>query len=190
MSKTIKTGVPIFPAPVVDSEYVPYMSWELALPLKWRTEMLTAARFEQRVVHIGDRVFDNDRWPLLPIERWLLVYQAMMDRAVAFATDQGIKVQGFVENLIVYRYIAGQRADWHHDYGSTENDHSKVTVISQLNPSGEFSGGDLELLEEGVVSMRAGTVIAFPSWQAHRVTPLTRGTRYALVGWIAGPRWS
>jgi PKHD-type hydroxylase len=34
-----------------------------------------------------------------------------------------------------------------------------------------------------------GTFIAFPSFMLHRVTPVTRGTRWSLVAWILGTRW-
>ena len=34
-----------------------------------------------------------------------------------------------------------------------------------------------------------GTFIAFPSFVLHRVTPVTRGTRWSLVAWILGARW-
>ncbi len=36
---------------------------------------------------------------------------------------------------------------------------------------------------------RRGAFIAFPSFLLHRVTPVTRGTRWSLVAWILGPRW-
>jgi hypothetical protein len=32
-----------------------------------------------------------------------------------------------------------------------------------------------------------GTVIVFPSYLAHCVTPVTKGVRWALVGWVHGP---
>ena len=32
-----------------------------------------------------------------------------------------------------------------------------------------------------------GSVIVFPSYQLHRVKPVTKGTRYSLVGWACGP---
>jgi PKHD-type hydroxylase len=35
-----------------------------------------------------------------------------------------------------------------------------------------------------------GAFIAFPNFLLHRVTPVTRGTRWSLVAWIMGPRWS
>ena len=53
-------------------------------------------------------------------------------------------------------------------------------------------GGDLELLygtEPQKLAKARGTFIVFPSFMLHRVTPVTRGTRWSLVAWIAGARW-
>jgi PKHD-type hydroxylase len=36
---------------------------------------------------------------------------------------------------------------------------------------------------------KRGAFIAFPSFVLHRVTPVTRGTRWSLVAWILGNRW-
>ena len=36
---------------------------------------------------------------------------------------------------------------------------------------------------------REGAFIAFPSFVLHRVTPVTRGTRWSLVAWVLGERW-
>ena len=62
----------------------------------------------------------------------------------------------------------------------------------QLSDSDDYEGGDLELMfrEEPVKLDRTrGTLVAFPSFMLHRVTPVTRGTRWSLVAWITGPRW-
>jgi PKHD-type hydroxylase len=32
-----------------------------------------------------------------------------------------------------------------------------------------------------------GTIVFFSSNIEHEVTPVTKGTRYALVGWVNGP---
>jgi PKHD-type hydroxylase len=35
-----------------------------------------------------------------------------------------------------------------------------------------------------------GTMVLFPSFLVHRVTPVRAGTRYAIVGWLHGPPFS
>ena len=37
------------------------------------------------------------------------------------------------------------------------------------------------------VEPKVGTVIIFPSYTHHRVSPVTKGTRYSVVAWYGGP---
>ena len=34
-----------------------------------------------------------------------------------------------------------------------------------------------------------GSIIVFPSFLYHQVTPITKGTRYSLVMWVLGRPW-
>jgi len=66
----------------------------------------------------------------------------------------------------------------------------KLSVIVQLTDGTEYEGGDIEAfscIERPMILPRGqGTVLAFPSFLLHRVTPVTKGTRHSLVGWING----
>ena len=57
----------------------------------------------------------------------------------------------------------------------------------------EFEGGDLELYKFGdkpdTMKMKKNSILFFPSFILHRVTPVTSGTRKALVGWVHGPNF-
>jgi predicted 2-oxoglutarate/Fe(II)-dependent dioxygenase YbiX len=48
-----------------------------------------------------------------------------------------------------------------------------------------LEAGDGPYIAEGA----RGTVIAFPSYVLHRVTPIESGVRKALVVWVAGPEF-
>ena len=71
----------------------------------------------------------------------------------------------------------------------------KISFSLQLTADDEYTGCDLELgnnfmNDELKSAMRErGTLILFPSFLAHRVTPITGGTRKALVGWCRGPKF-
>ena len=55
----------------------------------------------------------------------------------------------------------------------------------------DFEGGQLELQAGGQVltpELRQGSSVLFPAWQRHRVTPVTRGVRDALVLWVVSKR--
>jgi PKHD-type hydroxylase len=65
----------------------------------------------------------------------------------------------------------------------------KISASLLLNDESEYEGGDLVILDEIVKEKEQGTIIVFPSFMAHQVTPVTRGVRYSAVCWMAGPKW-
>lgn len=78
--------------------------------------------------------------------------------------------------------------DWHTDMGPNNN--RKLSLICHLSDPSEYEGGELQLtLGRGIDTPECtkGTVIVFPSYIVHRVTPVTRGTRRTLVLWFKGP---
>jgi len=78
--------------------------------------------------------------------------------------------------------------DWHVDIGE-KNSTRKLSFSLQLSDPEDYDGGDLQFLpdhQEARTMRTQGTLIVFPSYKTHRVTPVTRGVRYALVGWVHG----
>lgn len=65
----------------------------------------------------------------------------------------------------------------------------KISASLLLNDESEYEGGDFVILEEVVKVKKQGTIIVFPSFMAHKVTPVTKGVRYSAVCWMAGPKW-
>jgi len=72
----------------------------------------------------------------------------------------------------------------------------KISVTINLNKPGEYEGGNLkfdfgphtlgERYKECEEIRPQGSMIVFPSYMHHQVTPITRGTRYSLVLWCLG----
>jgi PKHD-type hydroxylase len=84
--------------------------------------------------------------------------------------------------------------DWHEDLTWTSDKPfcRKLSFVMQLSDPALYEGGNLELKEEqpDQKNLRTrGTVIIFPSFLRHRVTPVTKGVRYSLVGWFEGPNF-
>jgi len=85
--------------------------------------------------------------------------------------------------------------DWHHDVDWTEKRafHRKLSLVFQLSDSSDYEGGKFEFdpllpqLPSG--AFEKGSVIVFPSFHRHRVTPVTSGIRHSLVTWVEGPHW-
>lgn len=106
----------------------------------------------------------------------------------------GMDLIGFNEGLQFTEYKSSNEFyDWHTDDHRNKAPR-KLTVVVQLSDPDTYKGGDLELAfgnqtSENVIKTKKerGSLIAFPSYTLHRVSPVTEGTRYSLVGWITGP---
>ena len=90
-------------------------------------------------------------------------------------------------------YGEGGHYDWHHDVNWENPGYSdrKISVVLQLSDPESYSGGDFQFREVETPRgfRQQGSLLAFPSYLLHRVTPVTSGTRYSLVGWMEGPKW-
>lgn len=68
----------------------------------------------------------------------------------------------------------------------------KLSFSVMLTDSEEYKGGELLLKNSfkpiGTPKKR-GTVVFFPSYVLHEVTPVTEGIRKTLVGWVLGPNF-
>ena len=101
----------------------------------------------------------------------------------------GLDAAGFGEPLHYIRYDTGGHFDWHTDLGIGPMSTRKISVSVQLSDPETYEGGDLEFCPHGVIDRfrGIGNAIAFPAYIAHRVHPVSRGARNALVAWIHGP---
>ena len=83
----------------------------------------------------------------------------------------------------------GNHYDWHVDIGPGSISHRKVSVIVQLSDPSEYKGGELQINTGGqikTIPQVKGSVVIFPSYLLHRVTPVTTGLRKSLVLWAGG----
>jgi len=71
----------------------------------------------------------------------------------------------------------------------------KISATINLNLPGEYEGGNLKFdfgdhttdrYHEVTEIRPQGSIIVFPSFLKHQVTPVTKGTRYSLVAWTVG----
>lgn len=103
-------------------------------------------------------------------------------------------LSGFAEPLQLTHYFGseGSHYEWHQDFGPDTMSTRKLSIVMLLNDPSEFKGGELELMaaKGAVKEMAQGTVIAFPSWEFHRVLKVTEGERWSLVSWIHGAPFS
>jgi len=113
------------------------------------------------------------------------------------------------ESVQFTKYALNQHYNWHQDSwnGSYNNPQSpnthgkirKLSLTASLSDDNEYQGGNLEFFlknqehgEDKIIcpDIRSkGSVIIFPSFNWHRVQPVTNGTRYSLVMWTLGKPW-
>ena len=98
---------------------------------------------------------------------------------------------GMLDPLQFTRYDALTRDEigWHVDCGEGPNTTRKLSLTVQLSDPAAYDGGDLEFLAMPASSFmrHRGAAILFPALLAHRVTPVTRGSRHSLVAFLNGP---
>jgi PKHD-type hydroxylase len=150
----------------------------------------------------SDIVWMNERWIYKEIHPF--VHEANKNSGWNFDWD-------ISEHCQFTRYGPGQYYGWHSDsvprpYNEPNNSdtHGKIRKLSMtisLSHPEEYEGGNLEFdlrnqydwelnKDKSIVKCTEirprGSVVVFPSFVWHRVTPVTRGTRYSLVVWSLG----
>ena len=147
-------------------------------------------------LRVSDVAWCNDKW----IYDIIFPYMEQANQEASWKYD--IKA---AESAQITRYKKGGFYNFHTDgsgdhlvaYDNPDNPamHGHVrklsmTVILNDNFEGgalEFAGYAKEKCTITPVEAEAGSVIVFPSCMEHRVTPITKGTRYSVVCWFLGP---
>ena len=89
--------------------------------------------------------------------------------------------------LIVSRYNIGQTYGLHVDNALMQGLRTDLSFTLFLSDPESYDGGALVIedhFEARAIKLSAGEVILYPSSTLHRVEPVTRGTRLAVVGWV------
>jgi len=138
-----------------------------------------------------DQVRDS-RVAFVPPTEFMVPYYERLSDIVLSLNEQFFKfnLHGFGEHLQFTEYEAPTGKYNSHVDRSYGIGVRKLSIVLQLTDSETYEGGNLELLScvehPTLLPRTRGTLIAFPSFQLHRVTPVTKGTRNSLVGWVNG----
>ena len=160
-----------------------------------RKKPLTQKEIKDLKKHRNSRVtFLNDWW----IQRH--IFPAIQEANVV--AKWNLSITGH-ESMQFTKYNKGQFYDWHYDSWVDpykNNTVRKLSVTVSLSDENDFEGGDLEfaiqdnnakkplkkILRTCHEVRKKGSLVVFPSFLWHRVTPVIRGTRYSLVIWSTG----
>jgi PKHD-type hydroxylase len=95
----------------------------------------------------------------------------------------------------IFKYSADRQDhyEWHRDTlkNLEKGTVRKLSFSIQLSDPANYDGGDLEFLPslKDPAMRRQGAIVVFPSYLTHRISKITQGTRYVIVGWIHGPEF-
>lgn len=125
-------------------------------------------------------------WLRLRIEEKILVANR---EGFGFHLQPGFTEIQFTE----YHGSAGGHYDWHEDNSAQMKKpmDRKLSFVLQLSDPADYDGGKFELQGDPLPASaytQQGDALIFRSGLRHRVSPVTRGTRYSLVTWVHGPR--
>jgi PKHD-type hydroxylase len=115
----------------------------------------------------------------------------VFDRLDALLAEGGVQfglpVEPVFEAIQVVRYGLGDHfQSWHSDAGTDRHYQRQVSLSIELSEPADHEGGVLEIAPGTIGTARTlprGGARIFPSRAIHRVTPVTRGERWALVAW-------
>lgn len=121
-------------------------------------------------------------------------YKDVLDEVIERSNKQyGFDVTGLTDTPAIVRYDEGSFFGWHHDqYSGRDGVHRKFSIITILSDPDSYEGGTLEFFDHGlspILRPKQGLVVVFPSWMQHRVTKVTKGTRYSAVAFVGGPQF-
>ena len=146
----------------------------------------------QRTHVVDTSVRRTERTHILATPETQWIYDRLSE-TVNVANDRAWHFRiGFMEPLQLLRYPEGGHFDWHSDLGDRGiASLRKVSATILLSDPASYDGGDLQLLTGGkelTPKRDYGTAVLFPAFVNHRVTTVSRGSRYALILWTCGKR--
>ena len=115
-----------------------------------------------------------------------------LDALFAEAAERfALAVEPVFEAIQVVRYGPGDHfQSWHTDAGTDRHDQRRLSLSVELSEPADHEGGVLEIAPGTIGAPRTlprGGARLFPSRAIHRVTPVLRGERWALVAWTGLP---
>lgn len=135
---------------------------------------------------------DTDIYWLFPENNTLWIFDRIL-KCVSEINNNYFQyvLDGKVRAFQLGKYSKSQGYDWHQDMGRDLISRRKLTISVQLSDPGDYTGGELQFFksegEPAIGSKEIGSLTIFPTWMLHRVTRISKGTRWSLVNWLEGP---
>jgi PKHD-type hydroxylase len=88
----------------------------------------------------------------------------------------------------IFKYSEGDFYNWHIDLNPLAPSR-KLTFIINLSTSDSYEGGNIEFLNTDTSSVdvsEQGSCLILPSFTPYRITPVTKGIKYFIIGHVHG----
>jgi|TARA_R110002020_G_scaffold155611_2_gene336758 hypothetical protein len=186
-----------------------YFYFKSAVPIKTCKKILKAGRkkiTEQAITFKGVNVTKRDCKVAWIEDKW--IYDILNPFIHAANKQAGWNFQwDWNESSQFTIYEKGHYYGWHTDQGTSPLKHTskningkerKLSLTLQLTDKTKYEGGDFQFKwiqddKKGLLNIKTvdaakdiGTIIIFPSFIWHQVTPITKGRRDSLVNWSLG----
>ena len=167
---------------------------------QWLLELRSTVQMGRATIHSHNSVNESIRkswtgWPDMSC-------YAGIARTVTDAIQQvnrdlwGFHMSNYAEWQLT-RYDGGEGGHYHGhidcDTDSGLASCRKISAVLNLSDPSTYTDGNLTLEHVGnpdrAELRKQGSLIVFPSFLGHMVSPVTSGTRWSLVTWHWGPTW-
>ncbi|NEQ35296.1 MAG: 2OG-Fe(II) oxygenase [Okeania sp. SIO3I5] len=129
--------------------------------------------------------------------RWL--WERLIN-SVQYANNKwwNYEIYGIADHLQLLCYEASENQASIQDHYNKHIDNGeihyyrKISISVQLSDPQNYEGSELKLYtqrETDKLPKARGTMVLFPSFILHEVTPIIKGKRWALVCWVCGPQF-
>ena len=158
---------------------------------KWKSAGIITAEKTQSLNNIrkSDIVWINEHWVND------LIWNFMITANENAGWKYDIKA---IESCQLTRYSKGGFYSWHVDSLGTHRDmhdnpknkslHGNTRKLSMsIFLNSDYEGGAFEFADGEMTDLGTGSVVVFPSFLIHKVSPITKGIRYSLVAWFVCP---
>lgn len=151
---------------------------EVAAGLEFRDGRATAGRFAREVKRNEQAARSDDLDAVLK-----KVERALMQNPTFRSAARPRRLA----SLLLSRYRDGQTYGAHVDDALMGEARTDLSFTLFLSEEDAYEGGALiveDTLEDRAIRLAPGDMILYPSGALHRVEPVTRGERLAVVGWV------
>jgi PKHD-type hydroxylase len=151
---------------------------DAVLALPFEDGRRTAGRFAAAVKNNEQAVPGKEREAILARVRDRLLAHPLFVSAA--------RPRGFAR-MLISRYREGMSYGTHVDDAIMNGARTDLSFTLALSEPADYEGAELVIedrLDERAIALGAGDMVLYPSTSLHRVEPVTRGERIAVVGWV------